>query len=82
MLPKTLCFSAAALAFMSSAYPQGAVPPAAPGAAQVPQPAVAPTGIGASPQNAAQTDEAIRSNPDPALQRFNQPLTPSDIPRQ
>jgi hypothetical protein len=71
MLPKILCFSAAALVFMSAAYPQGALPPAAPVAAPVPQPVVAPSGIGASTQNAAQTDEAIRSNPDPALQRFN-----------
>jgi hypothetical protein len=69
MLAKIICFVAAALVFMSSAYPQGAVPPAAPVAPQVPQPA--PQGIGASPQNAARTDEAIRSNPDPALQRFN-----------
>jgi len=71
MLPKMLSISAAALAFMSSAYPQGVAPPAAPVAAPAPQPVVAAPGIGASQQNAAQPDEALRSNPDPALQRFN-----------
>jgi hypothetical protein len=70
MLSKNICFSAVALSFMSSAYPQGATPQAPQMPASPPQQVVAPIGNSTS-QNAVLSDEAIRSNPDPAVQRFN-----------
>lgn len=72
MVGKCVCFGTLALAFMSSAYPQGVAPQAAP--IQVPAPAspqaVVPPGSGTPPIK-VQPGVVTQSNPDPALQRFS-----------
>lgn len=67
MQSKNICFGAVALAFMTSADPQSAALQAIQISAPASQQAISPLG-NAAPQNAP--DEATRSNPDPALQRF------------
>lgn len=72
MVGKYVCFGTVAVAFMSSAYPQGVAPQAAP--IQVPAPAsqqVVVPPAGSVPPGKVQPGEVTQGNPDPALQRFS-----------